>query len=104
MSVKSVSWDWESAKSEYWQEPANEILGIMLKWKRIEPMKVLDLGAGLGRHTFPLALNGFDVTAFDLSSQSIEHINREAKEKLMKIQAIEGDMLSLPFSDSSFDI
>lgn len=38
------------------------------------PCKVLDLGAGRGRNSFYLALQGYDVTALDINAAHIDAI------------------------------
>ena len=62
--------------------------------------KVLDVGAGTGRLSLPLANRGASVIALDVSPKMLEVIKR----KNAKIQTIVGDAESFPFADGSFDI
>ncbi len=62
--------------------------------------KVLDVGAGTGRLSLPLANRGADVTALDVSSKMLDLI----KKKNVKITTIIGDAEALPFEDNTFDI
>ena len=60
--------------------------------------KVLDVGAGTGRLSLPLANRGASVTALDVSPKMLELI------KNTNIQTVVGDAESLPFADNTFDI
>lgn len=62
--------------------------------------KVLDVGAGTGRLSLPLANRGAVVTALDVSPKMLELVKR----KNAKINIVVGDAESLPFADGSFDI
>ncbi len=62
--------------------------------------KVLDVGAGTGRLSLPMANRDAHVTALDVSPKMLELVKR----KNSKIQIIVGDAESLPFEDNSFDI
>jgi len=66
--------------------------------------KVLDLGCGTGRTTFPLHKLGFtDIIGVDLTPEMIE-IARELNSYFnTEIKFEIGDATSLEFSDSSFD-
>lgn len=68
---------------------------------------VLDLGAGPGFASFDMAelLGGSArVTAIDESPRFIEHLRRRAdREGRGNLQAVVGDVQSLPFADAEFD-
>ena len=42
--------------------------------------RVLDVGCGIGRHSVPLAQEGYDVVGFDLSPLFLEKANQAAEE------------------------
>lgn len=73
--------------------------------------RVLDMGAGAGRHSFELYRRGADVVAFDQNADELAgvldtfHAMREAGEIPDGAQADvkQGDALSLPFADGEFD-
>lgn len=66
--------------------------------------KILDIGAGTGRYSVPLAAKGFDVTAVELVPRNLE-VLREKITPAMSITALEGNALDLSrFSDGSFDL
>ncbi len=73
--------------------------------------RVLDLGCGAGRHAFELYRRGADVVALDRDENELEGVRRmfaameAAGEPPLGATAttVRGDLLSLPFPDSSFD-
>lgn len=62
--------------------------------------KVLDVGAGTGRLSLPLANRGANVTALDVSLKMLDLV----KKKNSKITTVIGDAESLPFENETFDI
>ena len=68
--------------------------------KECEP-KILDIGAGTGRYSVPLALEGYDVTAVEL----VKHNLGRLKQKGAGVKAYQGHALELSrFDDESFDL
>jgi SAM-dependent methyltransferase len=47
--------------------------------------KILDFGAGTGRISIPLAMDGYYVTAIDCSSQMLEELKRKAQSRNLNI-------------------
>jgi SAM-dependent methyltransferase len=54
----------------------------------------VDLGAGFGMHSIPLARRGFDVVAIDSSAVMLDELSRQAGE--LPVRAIRDDLLSFP--------
>ena len=83
-------------------------LGQTKRWrnrvtKMISPkpgMKILDIAAGTGASSAPLAKAGAGVTALDFSKGMLE----EGRRLRPEITFIEGDALALVFPDSTFDV
>lgn len=83
------------------------------KWARPEPevmshaatlapgARVLDLGAGIGRHALALAQAGLTASALDAAPESLAAIRTAAG--VLPIDLHLGLMTSLPFADASFD-
>jgi demethylmenaquinone methyltransferase/2-methoxy-6-polyprenyl-1,4-benzoquinol methylase len=63
-------------------------------------MKILDIAAGTGASSAPLAKAGAGVTALDFSKGMLE----EGRRLRPEITFIEGDALALVFPDSTFDV
>lgn len=57
--------------------------------------RALDLGAGFGTHSIPLARRGFEVLAIDSSAELLRELRRVAvSEPDLKIETLDGDLLS----------
>ncbi|MEV4459721.1 class I SAM-dependent methyltransferase [Microbispora sp. NPDC004025] len=73
--------------------------------------RVLDLGAGGGRHAFEVLRRGADVVAFDMDAAEMESVAVmfAAMDKEGEVPAgatgdtVVGDALDMPFPDASFD-
>ena len=60
--------------------------------------RILDLGAGVGRHALWLASQGFDVVALDAAAEGLAQINATGG-----VETVLSRMDDLPFDDASFD-
>lgn len=60
--------------------------------------RILDLGAGVGRHALWLAAQGFDVVALDAAAEGLAEIDR-----IGGVETVKARMHALPFADHSFD-
>lgn len=74
--------------------------------------KVIDVGAGAGRHSFEAYRRGADVIAFDQDKEELENVTTmfeamaEAGEvpDTARAEAVAGDALALPYADATFDV
>ncbi len=67
--------------------------------------KILDCGAGTGIYSFYFAKKNHDVIAIDITPKHIEYIEKEAKNKSIKLSAKVSDATDLSaYKDSAFDI
>ena len=72
--------------------------------KRSKAIRVLDLGAGAGRHTILLAEKGFLVTALDVSETALQVLNHRIQERgLSNVSIVKHLIQDLPFLDEYFD-
>ncbi len=104
--IESKEWNWNMVRGEserIWLEPSIVSYYLIDRWKKQEKENFLDLGCGLGRHTIQFAKEGFNTRAFDLSKEAIERTKKYATQENVNIQCDTGDMLNLPYSDSSID-
>ncbi len=101
--TQSKAWDWDNVKHPIWRTPSEESYYLAERWKGLGYKTVLDLGCGLGRHTIFFARRGFGVSAMDLSPVGVESTSKWALQEGLHVDVREGDMLSLPFHDASFD-
>lgn len=69
--------------------------------------KLLELGAGTGRISIPLAKDGHEVLALDRMAPMLEHLKRKLNQAgalAGKVEPIQGDLLSLPQADASLEL
>jgi SAM-dependent methyltransferase len=70
-----------------------------------ESQSILELGAGTGRITQPLARAGFRVAALDRMPPMLAHLREKAGELIGSfITPIEGDIKELPFESATFPL
>lgn len=67
-------------------------------------IKILDAGVASGRHLVYLAKQGFDVSGFDNSEESLEFAKRWLKHEGLSLYIRKADMLDLPYKNNSFDV
>lgn len=69
-----------------------------------EEMKIIELGAGTGRYSIPLAKQGMNVTAVELMDSNLEVFMKNA-EGVSNLQIAKGDAINLgDYADNSFDL
>lgn len=69
--------------------------------KEKKQIKILDIGAGTGRYSIPLAEEGYDVSAVEL----VKHNLGRLKQKCSLVKAYQGNAMKLKrFEDESFDL
>lgn len=79
----------------------HQSLTEIIAGRRKEELHILDIGAGTGRYSVPLAQEGYDVTAVEL----VKHNLGRLKQKGAGVHAYQGNALNLKrFSDNSFDL
>jgi Methylase involved in ubiquinone/menaquinone biosynthesis len=103
VSVASVAWDWKKGAEERWLVPSEISHYLVYRWKEMGFTAFLDLGCGLGRHSLQFARAGFAVSSFDLSPEAVASVTERAAAEGLRIAAVRGDMMDLPYADSSMD-
>lgn len=94
--------EWQRADgSSRWARPEPEVLDHAQRLPK--GARILDLGAGIGRHALALAAQGFRVTALDAAPEAIAVIARGAEAQGVMLDSRLGPMTSLPFAEGSFD-
>ncbi|MDX2255958.1 MAG: class I SAM-dependent methyltransferase [Pseudanabaenaceae cyanobacterium bins.39] len=69
------------------------VMQVAEKLRSSQAVKVLDIGAGTGRNTFPLARTGCTVDAMEITSAFVEQIQATAQNESLPVQAIAADIL-----------
>lgn len=65
--------------------------------------RILDLGAGIGRHALALAAVGHEVTALDAAQASVTAIDAAATAQGLNVPTVLAPMTALPFAAGQFD-
>ncbi|MCU0828787.1 MAG: class I SAM-dependent methyltransferase [Tabrizicola sp.] len=65
--------------------------------------KILDLGAGIGRHALAFAEEGHTVTALDAAEAATSAVAAAAFAKGLNVDCVQASMTDLPFQAGSFD-
>jgi SAM-dependent methyltransferase len=95
---------------------ADEFVQRLAPWLRTQlpttpqPVRLLDLACGTGRHSHALARQGFATTGLDLAPDSIAQAlayrtdHTTSGPKAPPAHFVVGDMRALPFTDQAFDV
>ncbi len=100
---------WDAKAPEEEQDVADEAINRALRWREIERHlggveTILDVGAGTGAFSIPLAKRGFSVTHLDFSPSMLETASQKAS-GLKNITFVEGNAVDLSlFCDCYFDL
>ena len=95
-------WDvqWQDAPPK-WTEAEAEVLD----WCKAHApgSRILDLGAGVGRHALALARLGHSIEAVDAAPVGLAVIDRQAQQEALPVTTHLGSMTDLPLPDASCD-
>lgn len=70
----------------------------------IKGKKILEIGAGTGRDSFPLAREGAVVYQLDYSDTSLAILKELAQQQGLETHIVGGDAFNLPFPEGTFDV
>lgn len=100
-------WDtfWEEKKevNEVYSN-SDRVVRNLVKVIDVGGKKILEIGAGTGRDSFPLVELGAEVYQLDYSMNSLKIMKKIAVEEKMDVTIIGGDTFRLPFKDETFDV
>ncbi len=101
VNLKGHNWAIDPSSPQL--KPVDNCIYLANRWKESGYVDLLDLGTGLGRHAIYFSKQGFNVTAMDISDYAVEYLKTWAAKENLLINAMVGDMLSLHYSNQSFD-
>lgn len=101
--------NWETfwkEKEDVEQVYSNEdrILRNLLQLGELRGKRILEIGAGTGRDSFPLIRHGAQVVQLDYAENSLRILKRLAADLKLPATIVGGDTFQLPFPDETFDV
>src|SRR5919204_338791 len=84
-------------------EPADELLRFESAYLDGQPLSIIDIGCGCGRHLVYLSRRGHRVTGVDIALMGLEASRRWLADEGLEADIRIADMRALPFEDESFD-
>jgi SAM-dependent methyltransferase len=101
-----AKWDenWKEEEfCEKWRTPAPDVVNLVPILREHNVHDVLDLGCGVGRHSWLLAREGFNVTGTDDSPTAVEHCRRWLAAEGLDADFRVSDMMKIPGGPESLD-
>jgi len=83
---------------------AGRVLEQLSRVLDLKGKKVLEIGAGTGRDSFPLVEAGAEVTQLDYAENSLRLLRQIAEKDRIPVHIVGGDTFALPFRDGTFDV
>ncbi|MDD4749999.1 MAG: methyltransferase domain-containing protein [Methanosarcinaceae archaeon] len=99
---RSESYSKNISKGKRWKK--SEVVLELLKTAGFEPegSKVLDIGCGPGTLSLPLARQGAEVTAFDISSGMLKSLSKLVKKEALPVEVFEGSWWTADIDELGF--
>jgi tellurite methyltransferase len=85
------------------RKPSQMCLTVLELMPPERPLRLLDIGCGEGQNAVFFARNGYEVSAFDLSSVGVEKTLRAAEHAKVVVNAFQADLLTFRLSEE-YDI
>lgn len=105
----NYGWRWRDVVSgeggwgDYWELPSPEVLSFAARLDRLRRGRVLDIGAGIGRHLMALAQSGLEAHGLDVSIDGLEIAAKRLNQAGLTAHFTRADMAYLPYRENSFD-
>jgi len=105
---RNRSW-WDAKAPQEEESLGDEVVNRALRWREIDRhlegvQTILEVGAGTGAFSIPLARRGYSVTHLELSPAMLDTARQKADD-VPKIRFVEGNAVDLSqFTDRSFDL
>ncbi len=81
------------------ERSAREVASIVKLLQLAPNSSILDLCCGHGRHTIPLAQQGYHMTGLDLSQFFLQRAQADAEAKSIRVRWVQSDMRHIPFTN-----
>src|SRR4051812_31850957 len=84
---------WQKAGTKEWTDA--EVAFLISVFNLSKGSKILDLPCGTGRHSLELAVQGYNMTAIDISAEFINSLKAKVAIQNLPIEIIHANILSL---------
>jgi ubiquinone/menaquinone biosynthesis C-methylase UbiE len=91
---------WNQSSKDMWDQGSRSTIIPFLQ-QHIKPCSILDAGCGDGYGSYLLQKQGYEVTGVDVSTNMVEKAKSRDTEN--KLQFLQADIASMPFSDATFE-
>lgn len=96
-------WWGEASERTRWSQPEPTVLGFIPALQARGVHRLLDVGAGIGRHTLAYARAGFEVIAVDASATGLERLTHAARAERLDVTTHVAAFSALPIEANSVD-
>ncbi len=83
---------------------ADRVLEHLSRVTDLDGKLILEIGAGTGRDSFPLAQRGARVVQLDYAINSLKLLKKISQDERIPVQILGGDTFALPFRNGTFDV
>lgn len=113
MSSAEADWDERFRRGEHAAAEVDPVIALSKKYWPLLPgdqgdrkPRALDIASGAGRHAVYLALQGFDVTAVDISSEALSRVTERAASQNASVETRQMDLENgeADFGESLYDL
>jgi SAM-dependent methyltransferase len=96
-------WWGEVRQRRIWSDPEPAVTELIPLLQARGARRVLDIGAGIGRHTLAFLRAGFEVMATDASRTGLDELRRSARAERHTVVPCLAPFTALPVRDASVD-
>jgi ubiquinone/menaquinone biosynthesis C-methylase UbiE len=101
MSFQDEGWSYEEKRKFRYE--LQDYMDASFRFSEWAGKSVLEIGSGSGIDALEFARNGADVTALDMTENSVNLVKQLAKTTGYKLKVVQSSAVTLPFENKSYD-